>query len=103
MRIEVLTKDEQVIQVSDKTWVTYRMEDGSQIFGEYAWVENPEFFEEVSEPTRVIKETWILKESEIVTFNPIYWQDDDYDEWEEWQDEFEETDWDIQPRNKESD
>ena len=61
-------------------WVTYRMADGSQIWGDYAWVENPEFFDDVVESTKVIKETWILQESETVVFEPVFWNADDYDE-----------------------
>lgn len=72
--------------MSEKTWITYRMEDGSPIFGEYAWVTQEEFFDDVDEPTRVIKETWTLAESEVVTFNPIYW-DDEYEAW--YDDEYE--------------
>jgi hypothetical protein len=60
-----------------KQWVTYRMEDGSDIYGEYAWVTDTEFFEE-SDECRVIKETWRLVDSEVVVFNE--WVDDEDDD-----------------------
>lgn len=69
--------------MSDKIWTTYRMEDGSQIWGDFAWVEHEEFFEGVTEPTHVIKETWTLAESERVTFKPSYWDEEEYEEYEE--------------------
>lgn len=58
-----------------KLWVTYRMEDGTDIFGEYAWVTDTEFFEESDDECRVIKETWRRVESEVVVFNE--WVDED--------------------------
>lgn len=61
-------------------WVTYRMADGTEIFGEYAWVTDPEFFEDGDEPIEVIKETWKLIGSETVTFKPSWWTDDDEDD-----------------------
>lgn len=57
------------------------MEDGSAIWGEYAWVENEAFFEDVGEPVKVIKETWVLQKSEIVVFHPSWWDEEEYDEW----------------------
>lgn len=64
-----------------KTWTTYRMEDGSSICGEYAWVENEEFFEDIDEPVRVVKETWVLQSTEVVTFDPFWWDEDEFDSW----------------------
>ena len=69
--------------MEQRVWTTYRMEDGSLIWGDYAWVENPEYFEGVTEPTKVIKETWILKDSKIEIFEPIYWDEEDYEDMEE--------------------
>lgn len=63
-----------------KTWTTYRMEDDSLIWGDYAFVENSEFFEGVTEPTKVVKETWILQSSEVVVFEPTYWNEDWYED-----------------------
>jgi hypothetical protein len=63
--------------MAGKPWVTYRMEDGSDIYGEYAWVTDTEFFEE-SDECRVIKETWRLVDSEVVVFNE--WIDDEDDD-----------------------
>lgn len=57
------------------------MADGSSIYGEYAWVENEEFFEDVDEPIKVIKETWVLQKSETIVFEPQWWDEDEYEEW----------------------
>jgi len=56
------------------------MEDGSDVWGEYAFVVHEEFFDGVTEPTRVIKETWILQDTEVVTFEPEYWNEEDWSE-----------------------
>jgi len=69
----------------DTTWTTYRMTDGSLIQGEYAWVDSPEAFEDVVDTTEAVKETWVLVSSEIVTFEPLYW---DAEEYEDDEDEF---------------
>lgn len=64
--------------IDDPTeWVTYRMANGEPIFGEYAWVENPEFFDDVSEPVEVVKETWALVSVEPITFGGDEPDDDD--------------------------
>jgi hypothetical protein len=63
-----------------KTWTTYKMEDGSLVWGEYSFVTEVEFFEGVTEPTRVIKETWILQDTEVVVFEPEYWNEEDWSE-----------------------
>lgn len=65
--------------LSKKEWTTYRMADGSLIFGDYAWVEHSEFFEEADEPVHVIKETWVLQSSEEVIFHPSWWDEEDYE------------------------
>lgn len=59
-----------------REWTTYRMADGSQIYGEYAFVDGPEFFEGVDQPTDVVEETWVLKSSRTVTFKPTHWDDE---------------------------
>lgn len=51
-----------------KPWVTYRLANGEAIYGEYAWVDGPEFFDGANTETAVIKETWVLVESETLTF-----------------------------------
>jgi hypothetical protein len=51
-------------------WVTYRMADGSQIDGEFSWTEDLEWWENDTEPTELIKETWRLISSETITVNP---------------------------------
>lgn len=60
-----------------KLWVTYRMEDGSDIYGEFAFVTDPEFFDDTDDECRVVKETWKLVTSEVVIFNE---DEDDEDE-----------------------
>lgn len=61
-----------------KLWTTYRMADGSDIYGEYAWVTDTEFFEE-SDRCEVVKETWKLVASEDIVINE-YEDDEDDDE-----------------------
>lgn len=58
---------------------TYRRADGELVYGEYLFVMQPEFFEDVDEPVEVIKETWTLTASERVTFTPPGWTGDDDD------------------------
>ncbi len=52
----------------DDGWVTYRLANGDQVWDEYAFVVNTEFFEDVDRPTEVIKETWTLVASETIIF-----------------------------------
>jgi hypothetical protein len=63
--------------MNSKLWVTYRMEDGSDIYGEYAWVTGPEFFDDTDDECRVVKETWRLVGSEVLVFNEAEPDDDD--------------------------
>lgn len=63
------------------TWTTYKMEDDSLIGGEYGWVANEEYFEELDYPVKVIKETWVLQKSEIVVFHPSWWDEEEYENW----------------------
>lgn len=65
-----------------KEWVTYRLADGSLIWGEYAFVTETEFFEDLDYPVDVIKETWVLQDSETVNFAPLWWSDEEDDELE---------------------
>lgn len=61
-------------------WVTYRLANGDPIWGEYAFVTGTEFFEDVADETEVIKETWLLKETETITVKPFWWSDDEEEE-----------------------
>lgn len=69
--------------MSDKTWTTFRMLDGSPVMGEYSWVDSAETFDGVVETTKVVKETWVLMDTEVVTFEPVFFSDIDYDEEED--------------------
>jgi hypothetical protein len=69
--------------MDEKIWTTYRLEDGSPIFGDYSWVDGTEFFEDVTETTKVIKETWVLQDSEVITFEPVFWAEEDYEDEED--------------------
>lgn len=46
--------------------VTYRMADGSLVAGEFGWVADPDYFDDVDEPVEVIRETWSLVETEVI-------------------------------------
>lgn len=50
---------------------TYKMADGTEVFGEFSWVDGPEWFDDSEEPTEVIKEVWVLESTETVTFGPV--------------------------------
>lgn len=56
---------------------TYRRADGEPIWGEYDFVVNEEFLEEVDEPLDVIKEVWQLSSSEVITFRPTWEADNE--------------------------
>jgi hypothetical protein len=62
-----------------ETWTTYKLADGEQIAGEYSWVDSDieEWIDpgELDEPVEVIKETWWLLASEIITIKPTDWCD----------------------------
>jgi len=61
----------EVTQWLTRTEMTcYRMADGSLIWGEYATVEDIEFFEGDSEPTELVVEKWTLASRETVTYHP---------------------------------
>ncbi len=51
-----------------KPWVTFRLASGEPVYGEFAYVDGPEFFEGVDRPTAVIKETWALLSAETIVF-----------------------------------
>jgi hypothetical protein len=51
-------------------FTTYRLPQGELVYGEYAFVTTPEFFEEVDEPTAVTREDWTLAERSTVWFFP---------------------------------
>ncbi len=50
-----------------RTMTTYRMADGSEIYGEYSWVEDPDYFDGADPPAEVMRERWALVESETLT------------------------------------
>jgi hypothetical protein len=54
---------------SDGEMTTYRMADGSQVYGEYSFVTDLEFFDESDEPVELVKETWILRFREHVRYH----------------------------------
>lgn len=65
---------------NNKIWTTYHREDGSLIQDNYLWVDSIEAFDDIVETTKVVKETWILKDSEIITLEPVFWAEDFYNE-----------------------
>lgn len=66
-----------------RKWETFRMADGTQVMGEYAWVGDVEFFEDMEydadEPFDVIKETWKLLDTETLHFAEREPDEDDDD------------------------
>ena len=59
--------------------ITYRRDDGEPIAGEYDFVTQLEWFEGDTEETRLVKETWIRIDADLVTVNHIDPDDDDED------------------------
>lgn len=47
------------IPLDDKEWTTYKIANGDLVWGEYEWVSDLNFFEEVDEPATLLKETWV--------------------------------------------
>jgi len=41
---------------------TYEMKDGSLIYGEYTFVTDLEFFDDILDPLEIIKKEWVLVE-----------------------------------------
>ena len=52
-----------------ETLTTYRRDDGEPICGEYDFVTGLEWFEGDTESTRLVKETWIRIETDLITVN----------------------------------
>jgi len=61
-----------------KPWITYRLEDGMPVAGEYAWVTEIDWFENDTDVCHVVKETWRLIATEKMVFNEYV--DDENDE-----------------------
>lgn len=57
--------------------ITYRRADNELICGEFDYVEQLEYFENDDEPTKLIKETWLLVKSEVFTVRPTGWSEDE--------------------------
>ena len=53
---------------------TYEMADSSDIYGEYGYVEQLEFFEGATEPVDLIKKVWVLQSSEPYQLIPTGWE-----------------------------
>lgn len=57
------------------------MANGSAVWGEYAFVTDTEYFDDITESIKVIKETWVLQDSEVIVFEPFPdWTEEDYEE-----------------------
>lgn len=67
-------------QMANDSFTTYRMADGSLIYGEFTFVTESEFFDGIDIPTEVVKETWSLVSRETVTFTPYGWSEEDDDD-----------------------
>ena len=50
--------------------VTFRMADGSLIYGEYDYVHDTEYFEGADEPVEVIREVWHRTNKRPFTIHP---------------------------------
>lgn len=60
-----------------KLWVTYKLANGDLVGGEYGFVTDDEFFDDIDEPVEVVKQTWRLVSSETVTFKPPWYEDEE--------------------------
>ena len=71
--------------MADEPFITYQMADGSQVWGEYSFVTDLEFFEDRDVEIRLIKRTYrLVSEEEIVLPDPYPIEDDeDEDQGEE--------------------
>lgn len=52
-------------------WTTYKMADGSLIWGEYEWVSDTNFFDDSDEELQVVRERWVCIERETITLNHV--------------------------------
>lgn len=68
----ISTEGTPVFPSTTKKMVTYRMADGSSVYGEYAFVTDTEWFTEGDdfEPIEVVREEWLLMQTTPVTFHP---------------------------------
>ena len=55
----------------DGIWTTYRLADGEPIYGEYAWVDDSSYFDDMGEAVEVIVETWQLIDSTTKRLGPL--------------------------------
>ena len=60
-----------------ETMITYRLASGDLIYGQYGWVTDSDYFDDVDWPLEVVRETWQRMDSEPVTFEPPGWKADD--------------------------
>lgn len=63
----------ELLEALGVTMTTYQMADGSDIYGEYGWVTETEFFDGADEPTDLIKKTWVLQACEPYQHIPTGW------------------------------
>lgn len=59
------------------TMTTYRMADGSEVYGEFSIVLDEEYFTEGDEKVEVVKEVWRCVERVWITYNESPEDDDD--------------------------
>ena len=60
-------------RVECPTMTIYRRADGEPIYGEYDFVTQTEWFEDIDEPVELIMEDWSLTGSKLVTLYPALW------------------------------
>jgi len=53
-----------------ETKTTYRLADGSMIYGEYSYVDGLDGWWDDDEPVELVKEIWTLVSSERFTYEP---------------------------------
>lgn len=63
--------------MTDEPFVTYRLADGSLIYGEYTFMCEDDTWTngDLDEPVDVVKETWVCVERECITFKPDWWDE----------------------------
>jgi hypothetical protein len=70
----------ELLEALGETKTTYEMADGSDIYGEYDYVEQLEFFDGGDEPVDLVKKVWVLQSAEPYQHIPPGWEPPEDDE-----------------------
>lgn len=53
-----------------ESWTTYELADGDLIMGEFGWVTDTDFFDDLDDQVEVIRREWKLVKVDRVMFGP---------------------------------